>query len=43
MKYNKRLFTWIDRVSGRVKAYYLDGRVVEYDSLHRAIIESRKK
>ena len=38
----ERLFE-MDKVTGRVKAFYLYGQVIEYDSLHIAIIESRKQ
>jgi hypothetical protein len=33
----------IDLVSGRVRVYMRGGRVVEFDSLHRAILELRKQ
>ena len=38
----RRLFE-MDKVTGRVRAFYRHGLVIEYDSLHIAIIESRKQ
>ena len=39
----RQLFRLKNRKEGLVQAYNCTGQVVEYDSLHIAIIESRKK